>query len=565
MAAKRTDITKLLVEKKLITAVDLDNVKKVHASKGGSLSDLLIELGYVSEQDLMIFLSTYLSVPPIKIANLKIPLEIIKLVPKELVLKYNVFPVAKMGNTLTLATTDPLNILVFEDIERVTGYEINPVITSRSQMRQALNKYYQESVTNTIDAIIQDSKKSEIEIIKEKKEQDQDKEVMQSLEDAPVIKLTNYILKRAVQEKASDILIEPLAKESRVRYRLDGILHEVEKFPKKMHNFVISRIKVMSNLNITEHRLPQEGRFQMKIAGKDIDFRISVLPSIIGEKAALRILDKSAGLLDIETLGFEDDVAAKIKRDSMASYGMLLVCGPTGSGKTTTLYSVLNHIYSPDKNIVTVEDPIEYQLRGINQVNVNYDVNLTFASALRSILRQDPDIIMVGEIRDRDTVDIGIKAALTGHLLLSTLHTTTAVGSVTRLINMGVEPFLLSSTLVGVFAQRLVRKLCPRCRRQSNLDKKIKNKYNLGQETIVYKPQGCKFCANTGYRGRLAIGEYLGVTGPLKELITKSASENEIKQAAQSQGMRSLQADGILKVAKGLTSLEEVIKAAGDI
>jgi type IV pilus assembly protein PilB len=350
-----------------------------------------------------------------------------------------------------------------------------------------------------------------------------------------------------------------------VRYRLDGILHEVEKFPKNMHNFVISRIKVMSNLNITEHRLPQEGRFQMNIAGKSVDFRVSVLPSIIGEKIALRILDKSAGLLDIEVLGFEQDVAKKIKQDSLASYGMFLVCGPTGSGKTTTLYSILKHIYSPEKNIVTVEDPIEYQLPGINQVNVNYDVDLTFASALRSILRQDPDIVMVGEIRDRDTVDIGIKAALTGHLLLSTLHTTTAVGSVTRLINMGIEPFLLSSTLVGVFAQRLVRKLCSRCCQKDNISRQTKEKYGINQRATVYKPKGCKFCGHSGYRGRVAIGEYLSITPPLKDLINSSASEEEIKQAAKKQGMRFLRGDGMLKVEQGITSLAEVIKAAGDI
>jgi type IV pilus assembly protein PilB len=557
----RRDFTKLLVEKGLITKEQLDEAHTLHADKGGSLSELLIQLGFVDERDLMIFLSTYLSIPPIKILNLKVPQEILKLIPKETAKKYMILPIGKIGNTLTVAVADPMNVLIFEDLERLTGLEINPVISSRSELQEAINNHYKESVTSAIEEIIKDSKKASIEIIKEEKEEVHDEEILRSIEDAPIIKLTNYLLKKAVEEKASDVLIEPMASNSRVRFRVDGLLHEAEVFPRKMHNFVISRVKVIANLDITEHRLSQDGRFRMNMMGKEVDFRVSILPSTLGEKVALRILDKSSCLLDVDVLGFEGDVNEKLKKDGFSSYGMILVCGPTGCGKTTTLYSILHHIYSPEKNIITVEDPIEYQLKGINQVNVNYDVNLTFSSALRSILRQDPDVIMVGEIRDFDTVDIGIKAALTGHLVLSTLHTTTASGSVTRLLNMGVEPFLLSSTLIGVLAQRLVRRLCPKCKEEDPLNDEIRKKFKISKKAVVYKAKGCRHCLNLGYKGRVALCEYLQLDSEIRRLINQAVSEHIIQQQARSKGMRTLRADGMVKVEQGLTSIEEVLRA----
>ncbi|HIE35876.1 MAG TPA: type II/IV secretion system protein, partial [Candidatus Omnitrophica bacterium] len=396
-----------------------------------------------------------------------------------------------------------------------------------------------------------------------KEEEASEVQILRSLEEAPVIKLTNYLLKRAVEEKSSDILIEPLEKISRVRFRIDGVLREVERFPKKMHPFVISRIKVMCNLNIAEHRLPQEGRFRSKILNRQIDFRVSILPSSLGEKVALRVLDKSTAFLDLDLLGFEEDVLKKIKEDSVRPHGLILVCGPTGSGKTTTLYSIINYIYSPEKNIVTVEDPIEYQLRGINQVSINPPIGLTFASCLRSILRQDPDIIMVGEIRDAETADIAIKAALTGHLVLSTLHTTTSAGSVTRLLNMGVEPFLLSSTLIGVLTQRLVRKLCPKCREEFSVSEEIKKRYALDEKDFLYKPRGCNHCQNTGYKGRIVLCEYLHVSPKISHLINTSTSEQKIKREARLEGMCTLREDGLLKVKKAITSLDEVLKVTG--
>lgn len=561
MELAKKDFTNLLVEKGLITKEQLAQATKTHAEQSGSLSDVLISLGYVDEKDLLIFFSTYLAIPPVKILNIKAPPEILKLIHPDVARKLLVLPVGKIGNALTVAVADPFNVVVFEDLERITGCEINPVIASRSELKEAIEVNYKESFTQTIEEIIKDSETGSLEIIREVQEEIKDEEVLRSIEEAPVIKLASYILRRAVESKASDILVEPLINSSKVRYRIDGVLREVETLPKKMHTFLVSRIKVIANLNITEHRLPQDGRFRINIAGRDIDFRVSVIPSTFGEKVALRVLDKSAGLLDMNALGLEASVLKQLKDDSFASYGMIIACGPTGCGKTTTLYSILYHVYSPEKNIITVEDPIEYQLRGINQVNVNYEVNLTFASALRSILRQDPDIIMIGEVRDFDTLDIGIKAALTGHLVLSTIHTTTAPGSVTRFINMGAEPFLLASTLIGVLAQRLVRLLCPKCKEPNPLPEDIKARYKLKKEAHIYKPKGCSHCLNQGYLGRIALAEYLHIDSQMRRLINESASEHTIKREARKRGMRTLREDGIIKVERGLTSLEEVLRS----
>ena len=560
----RKDFVNLLVEKGLITQEQLKEVQRLHEEKGGSLSQLLINLGYVDEKELTMFISTYLSIPPVKLSHLKIPKEVLKLIPKEVAKKYLVIPLSKIGNTLSLAMADPLNILILEDLEKITGCQINPVISFRSEILEALNIYYPETVTTTIEEIIKKEEVGNIEVIKEEKEEVKDEEIVRSLEEAPVIRLTNYILKKAVEMRASDIFVEPLVNNMRIRFRIDGVLQEIESFPKKMHNLVVSRIKVMANLDITEHRLPQEGRFITKILDRKIDFRVSILPSTLGEKAALRVLDKSNLLLDLDYLGFSKELVDILKKDASSSYGMIIVCGPTGCGKTTTLYSLLRYIYTPQKNIITVEDPIEYQLEGINQVNVNYEVGLTFSSALRSILRQDPDVIMVGEIRDFDTADIAIKAALTGHLVLSTLHATTSIGVITRLVNMGIEPFLLSSTLIGVLAQRLARRLCNKCKERSFLKEETKKFYGIKKEAIVYKPKGCPACNFQGYKGRLAIAEYLHLDEEIKKFINQNLSEAEIKREMKKRGFLTLREDGIRKVEEGITSLEEVIKLTSE-
>ncbi|UCC95064.1 MAG: Flp pilus assembly complex ATPase component TadA [Candidatus Omnitrophota bacterium] len=561
----RKNFARILVDESVITADQLKEAVQFQKEKGCSLNEAILHLGYIDEKRLLHLFSAYLSTPPLKVLNLVLPPEILKLVPQEIALQHQVLPIGRIENVLTVAMADPLNVVALDDLERITGCEVNPVVALRSEIQEAIEKHYRKSIVDTVEEIMKDSSDiKSIEVIKEEKEEVRDEEILRSIEEAPVIKLTNYILKKSVEETASDILIESLTKLARVRFRVDGVLKEVQTFSREMHNFVVSRIKVIANLNITEHRLPQDGRFRMNILGREIDFRVSIMPSALGEKVALRVLDKSQGLLAINNLGFEEHINARLKDDAASSYGMILACGPTGCGKTTTLYAILREIYTPEKNIITVEDPIEYQLAGINQVNVNYEVGLTFASALRSMLRQDPDIIMVGEIRDFDTVDIAIKAALTGHLVLSTLHTTTAPGSVTRLINIGVEPFLLSSTLIGVLAERLVRKLCPRCKEELQASEGIKEKYKIPKSTALFKPKGCKSCLFQGYLGRVALGEYLRMDAEVKKAVNFSRDEGAIRKVAKERGMRFLRENGLEKVKKGITSLEEILKATAE-
>jgi type IV pilus assembly protein PilB len=552
-----------LLEKKVLSKEDLDKVLTAQKEKGLSLVELLIKLGYVNETQILSLLSGYLGMPPIRISDLRIPKEILNLISQSVAQNFQVLPIGKIGTTLTVAMGDPLNVVAIDDLRKITGFEINPVIALLSEIKEATYSRYAQGTSESLEEIIKDKTAENLEMIQEEAAVEVSQEqILRSIDEAPVIKYTDYLLKRAVMELASDVLIEPLEKTSRVRFRLDGILKEIETFPKKSHPYVISRIKVMCNLNITEFRLPQEGRFRMNFSNRDIDFRVSVLPTSLGEKVALRVLDKSSTVLDLGPLGFESDVLVKLKEDSLKPHGLILACGPTGSGKTTTLYPILNYIYAPQKNIVTVEDPIEYQLRGINQVSINPAIELTFARVLRSILRQDPNIIMIGEIRDADTADIAIKSALTGHLVLSTLHTTTSAGSVTRLLNMGVEPFLLSSTLLGVITQRLVRKLCPKCKEEMPLAEIVREKYSIDPKAVLYKAKGCNHCLNTGYKGRTVLCEYLRISSSLKVLIDSSASETETKKQARLEGMHTLREDGFVKIYKGITTIEEVLRVS---
>ncbi|MDD5194624.1 MAG: ATPase, T2SS/T4P/T4SS family [Candidatus Omnitrophica bacterium] len=559
----RKKFTDYLLENNILSRENLEKSLSVQKEKGGSLIEVLIKLGYTNESEMLNLMSGFLGIPPIRVSDLKIPKEVLSLIPQNVAQNFQAIPIGKIGNTITVAISDPLNVIALDDLRKITGCEINPVIALFSEIKEAVYSRYAQNSSESLEEIIKDKTAENIELIKETAPQEVSQEqILRSVDEAPIIKYTDYILRRAVAEQASDVLIEPLEKTSRVRFRLDGILKEVETFPKKNHPFLISRIKVICNLNITEFRLPQEGRFRVNIANRDIDFRVSVLPTSLGEKVALRILDKNATVLELDPLGFENDVLAHLKEDSLKPHGLILACGPTGSGKTTTLYSIINHVYTPQKNIVTVEDPIEYQLRGINQVSINPVIDLSFARVLRSILRQDPNIIMIGEIRDADTADIAIKSSLTGHLVLSTLHTTTSAGSVTRLLNMGVEPFLLSSTLVGVITQRLVRKLCPKCKEEFKLPEDIRAKYSIDPKAVLYKARGCSVCFNTGYRGRTALCEYLQTSQQLKVLINSSASEPEIKKQARREGMHTLREDGFIKVYKGITTIEEVLKVS---
>lgn len=559
-------LTEILLDNKLINKDSFEHALQVQKEKGGGLSHILIELGYIDEQNLMSALSQGLGIPTIKLSKLKIDPEVTKIVPREIAGHYQIMPISKIGNLLTIAMADPLNIFAIDDIKNLTGLEIGPIITTPKDISEAIKEYYEQSAHQAIEEVMGQIKESEMEVIEEETAESglDGLKASDPTSDAPVVKIANSILAQATKLKASDILIEPLEKKMRIRYRIDGILREVTAPPKSIHAALVSRIKVISQLNIAERRLPQDGRFKIKLGNREIDFRVSILPSSFGEKAALRVLDKNQATLDIDKLGLEGQSLDDLKKSALRPHGMILACGPTGSGKTTTLYSVLKYVDSVEKNIVTVEDPIEYQLEGINQVSARPDIGLTFASALRSILRQDPDIIMIGEIRDMDTADIAIKSALTGHLVLSSLHTTTAAGSITRLVNMGIEPFLITSSVLSIVAQRLVRQICTRCKEPYTLPEALIKK-NFGsylppKEITLYRGRGCSYCFNTGYTGRTAIVEVLILTPKIRDLIINLAQESEIKLAARQEGMKTLQENGLVKVLAGVTTLEEIMR-----
>ena len=552
-----------LCKKKLVVESDIKKALAIQKDKGGKLSDILVGMGLVSRNDLVSALSEELGIPPIDLTRYKISPEVIKLIPMKLVKNYRVMPVSKMGNFLTIAIADPLNVFATDDIAALTGCKISVVIASDKEIDDAIAEYYETGAHEAIEKIVGEMDPTEnIEVLDEKTDYLTSAKLMEMVQEAPIVTVTNALLAGGVKGRASDILIEPLESTTRVRYRIDGVWREVERPPKKIHPALVSRLKVISNLNIAERRLPQDGRFKIRIQQRDVDFRISVIPSSEGEKVALRILDKSQVTLDIERLGFEKETLDNIKKAAARPHGMILACGPTGCGKTTTLYSILEHVDSPDKNIITAEDPVEYQLEGINQLTVKPDLGLTFARSLRSFLRQDPDIIMVGEIRDFETVDIAIKSALTGHLVLSTLHTTTASGSIVRLVNMGVEPFLITSSIVLVIAQRLVRKICGDCKESYKLDKEIAGKLKLdpGEKAVAFRGKGCKACQNTGYKGRTVLAETLVLSREIRSLILEKAQEHKIREQARIEGMSTLRENGVKKILRGKTTVEEVVR-----
>lgn len=564
MSSLRERLQEILIKNKLISEDDLNLALQVQKEHGGKLSDCLVKLNLINEKDLLIALSEGLGFPPISLARFKIDPDVLKLISKDMAKHYQIVPVAKMGKSLTVAMADPLNIFAIDDLKSLTGFDINPIIAQQKEILSTIDQYYEEPAVQVIDDIIKDISDIGIEVVRAAKEGGLDtQELMRLTKEAPVIKITNLLLERGIEMNASDILLEPWERTMRVRVRVDGMLREIEAPPLKFHTSIISRIKVMSELDIAEHRLPQDGRFKIRLADRFVDFRVSILPSFFGEKVALRILDKSTATLDIDRLGFDRETLATIKSSSDRPHGMILACGPTGSGKTTTLYSILKYVDSPEDNIVTVEDPVEYQLEGINQVSIRPEIGLTFASCLRSILRQDPDIIMVGEIRDFETVDIAIKSALTGHLVLSTLHTTTAAGSVVRLVNMGVEPFLLTASVVCIINQRLVRKVCDSCKESYVLtDAMMMNlAIKQGKEPLkAYRGKGCKKCFNIGYSGRIVIGEVLSFSPMVKELVMKRAQESELKAVARREGMKTLRENGIARALEGATSIEEILR-----
>ena len=561
-------IADVLIEDGLLLPGQLDEAMQLQKKQGGRLLKILTDNKYVTEQDMVISMGRCLDTPPINLSKMRIPEEVMNLVPKEMARAYKLAPVCKLGSRLFVAMADPLNVLALDDLRQRTKLEIIPMITTETCVIEALSGVSQSSTT--MDQVLRHAAEvaaaaDTVEEVKvAKQEIDLDQMAVDS-EDAPVVKIVNLILVQAIKEKASDIHIEPFEKEIKLRYRVDGALIEATSPPKALQMPIASRIKILAGLDIAERRLPQDGRFRIRVSGKEIDLRISMLPTVYGEKIVIRLLDKGALGGSIENMGLDDYSLGIFKKAIDAPHGMILVTGPTGSGKTTTLYTILNELNNPIYNIVTVEDPVEYQLMGINQVAVKADIGMGFSEALRSILRQDPDIVMIGEIRDNETADIAVKAALTGHQVLSTLHTNDAAGAITRLDDMGIEPFLISSSVILTCAQRLVRRICPNCKEEFQPEPEIFAKMGIENDgTTLYRGAGCSRCKGRGYVGRAPILEVLPVSEAIRRLVIKRASAAVVKNQAIAEGMKSLRMVGIDKAREGITTLEEVLRITSE-
>lgn len=590
----------LLLASKIISEEQLKEAMNLQRRDGGRLGTNLVKLGYITEEKLATFLSKQYGIPTINLDDYKIDPSVLKLIPVDMAMKYLIMPVARVGATLTIAMADPSNVFAIDDVKFMTGYNVEVVVSSESSILNAISTNYKgrgdsliatkaaaqvlQSKDFTISDLSEDIEEMDIslgesfmveaddfdklvgkaldgvEVIDEKT----DAEVLREIA-PPIVKLVNGILVSAIKAGASDVHMEPYENSYRVRQRIDGTMYTVMNLPLKIRAAITSRLKIMANLDIAERRLPQDGRIKLKLGKKrDIDFRVSTVPCLFGEKTVLRILDKANLQVDLRKLGFEEAALQEFMDALDKPYGMILVTGPTGSGKTTTLYSALNYLNKPGINIMTAEDPVEYNFLGINQVHVKEDIGLTFASALRAFLRQDPDVIMVGEIRDFETAEIAVKAALTGHLVLSTLHTNDAPSSISRLLNMGIEPFLVSTSVILIMAQRLARKVCLECKEEEKIP--VNALVNLGfseeeAKTIkCYKGRGCPTCNGSGYKGRIALYEIMTLRPEIKELVLEGASADEIKKNAARLGMKTLRMSGLTKVKDGITSVEEVLR-----
>ncbi len=558
----------LLVADGLLTQ---DQLHKALGEQKGStekLGSILIRLGFINEEQLIGFLSRQYGVPSITLSQLEIDPEVLKLVPAAIAKKYEVLPVRKMGNSLALAMADPTNVFALDDISFMTNLQVLPLVASQTAIKKSIDRNY-ESKTEAITSVMQDMSADlqNVEVVEGGEEsggQIDTFELKESADEAPVVKLVNMVLVDAIQKGSSDIHFESYEKIFRIRFRMDGVLHEMLSPPKRLESAILSRLKIMSNLDIAERRLPQDGRIKLRYGNREIDFRVSTLPTIFGEKAVLRILDKEALKLDLTQLGFDPWSLEKFNEAIHQPYGMVLITGPTGSGKTTTLYSAIHTINSPDVNIMTAEDPVEYNLKGVNQVQINEGIGRTFAAALRSFLRQDPDVILVGETRDLETAQISIRAALTGHLVFSTLHTNDCPSTIARLMDMGIPPFLVASSLLLILAQRLGRKVCKSCKEPYEADEESLVPYgHLSQglgKVNFYKGKGCATCNFTGMKGRVAIYEVMPITEEIRDAILKNVPTAELRELARSQGMRSLRQGGLMKVLDGTTTVEEVLR-----
>jgi type IV pilus assembly protein PilB len=561
----RLRLGEMLVERGIINYTQLNEALAIQKKRGDRLACILVELGIMSEDGIADFFAQELGIPRVKPAELdKIDITVKNIIPENIIRRELALPISRNDNTLVVAMADPLNVIAIDELSSRSGSLIKTVVATETEIKNAIEKHYGKLIS--MDDLVKKMKPKEVEVVKEEvviQEEDLSKLIKKGTEPS-IVDLVNYILVDAIRSRASDIHIEPGEKSLRLRNRIDGVLYTVPSPPKRFQNAIVSRIKIMAGMDIAEHRLPQDGRFKVRYEKRDIDFRVSVIPTTYGEKAVLRILDASNMCLDLNELGFEPKVLPIYKKYIKAPHGIILVTGPTGCGKSTTLYSTLRTINSEDKNIVTIEDPIEYLLAGINQVQVRTDIGLDFVDGLRYFLRQDPDVIMVGEIRDREAAEVAINAALTGHLVFSTLHTNDAAGAVTRLLNMGIEPFLISSTILLSIAQRLVRKICTDCKEAYEASSQTLRSVGIrvagDKEFTLYRGRGCDKCNGTGYRGRTGVYEMMVMNDTLRHLILMREPSQTIKEAAEKMGMISLKEAALRKVIRGITTLEEMLR-----
>ncbi len=559
-----------LVEDGLLTPKQVEELLELQKKEGKPLLKLLVDKSYVTDVDVMVATGRMQNVAPVNLARLGIAPEIASLIPKEVATNFKILPISRLENTLYLAMADPLNVLAIDDVKRITRMEIQPMIATEKAILEKISNL-ESGKGASMEDVIEAAKKAEeleaeasgAELVADASDELSAEAAAAAGEEAPVIKLANLIIVQAIKDKASDIHIEPFEKMVRLRYRIDGALMDATPPPKNLQIALTSRIKIMSNLDISERRLPQDGRMRMKVGAKDIDLRVSFLPTVHGEKAVLRVLDKSNLSASMDKLGLDKDSFRRLKAAVDSPHGLILVTGPTGSGKTTTLYSCLNELNSPDYNIITCEDPVEFQIPGINQVPIKKDIGLSFAAALRSILRQDPDIIMIGEIRDEETCEIAVEAALTGHQVLSTMHCNDAPGAITRMDDMGIAPFLISSSVILSCAQRLMRRICPSCKEPMQYPAKMFEDLSIDPKLFdgvpLFKGRGCDRCKNTGYSGRCAIIEIMTVTDEIRKIILKRASGMEIAKIAVSEGMLNLRQVALMKCQEGISTLEQVL------
>jgi type IV pilus assembly protein PilB len=570
-----SQIGDLLIKDNFISAEQLDIALKHQRKHGGRLGSVLIHLGFVEDDDITSVLSKQYGVPSINLAYFEIDLSVIKLIPVETAQKYMIVPLSRVGSTLTIATADPTNVFAMDDIKFMTGFNVEPVVASEASITEALEKYYGtphsielKKVYEEIAQVERDGVELDLEAALDETEEATLDQLQRSSEEAPIIKLVNLILSDSIKKGASDIHLEPYEKDFRVRFRIDGILYNMMNPPLRLKDAITSRVKIMAKMDISEKRLPQDGRIKIRTSfdskKKEIDYRVSTLPTLFGEKVVLRILDRDNLPLDMAKLGFEDISLKRVEEGILKPYGMVLVTGPTGSGKTSTLYAALNRLNTPETNIMTAEDPVEYNFRGINQVQIREQIGLTFAAALRSFLRQDPNIILVGEIRDFETTEIAIKAALTGHLVLSSVHTNDAASTISRLLNMGIEPFLVATSVHLICAQRLIRKICRECKTEvkTPLQALINAGFTQEEAKLIqsYKGEGCRACNGTGYKGRVGLYEVMEISESIQELILVGASAREIKRKAVEEGMLTLRSSGLAKIKAGMTTLDEVLR-----